>query len=59
VKEFASQFESSEEVFLPHRIALEFLHSDRDPVILHRRPPEMREAVELLVSVFDQKEKGS
>ncbi len=53
-EEFASRIENGEEVFLPHRIALDFLRSDRDPMILSRQPPEMREAVELLVSLFDK-----
>jgi vesicle coat complex subunit len=58
LKEFVSQFEDGEEIFLPYRIALDFLHSDREPAILQRRPPEMREAVELLVSIFDEGQKS-
>jgi len=58
VEGFVSGIDNGEEAFLPHRIALDFLRSNRDLTILSRQSPEMREAVELLVSTFDQKEKG-
>jgi HEAT repeat protein len=54
VEGFVSGIANGEEAFLPHRIALDFLRSKRDPIILSRQPPEMREAVELLVSLFGQ-----
>jgi DNA-binding MarR family transcriptional regulator len=37
----------------PHMVALEYLESDRDPAILERQQPEMREAVQLLVDCYD------
>ncbi len=58
VEGLVSGIDDGEETFLPHRIALDFLRSKRDPMILSRQPPEMREAVELLVSIFDQSGKG-
>lgn len=54
VERLLSGVDNSEVALLPHRIALDFLRSNRDPLILSRQAPEMREAVELLVSVFDQ-----
>ncbi len=38
----------------PYSIALEYLQSDRKPAILEQQHPEMREAVQLLVDVFDE-----
>jgi HEAT repeat protein len=58
VEGFVSGIDNGEEAFLPHRIALNFLRSNRDLMILSRQPPEMREAVELLISLFDQNGKG-
>jgi HEAT repeat protein/VanZ family protein len=37
----------------PHRVALNYLDAGRDPAILDRQHPEMREAVEMLVSALD------
>jgi hypothetical protein len=54
VEGFVSGIDNGEEAFMPHRVALDFLRNHRDPMILSRQPPEMREAVELLVSLFDQ-----
>jgi HEAT repeat protein/DNA-binding MarR family transcriptional regulator len=54
VEGFVSGIDNGKEAFLPHCVALDFLWSNRDPLILSRQPPEMREAVELLVSLFDQ-----
>jgi HEAT repeat protein/DNA-binding MarR family transcriptional regulator len=58
VEGFVSEIDNGAEVLLPHRIALDLLRSNKDPMILLRQPPEMREAVELLVSIFDQNGKG-
>ena len=38
----------------PHRTALDYLDADRDPAILDRQHPEMRDAVEMLIEAFDQ-----
>jgi HEAT repeat protein len=40
----------------PHRIALAYLESKRDPAIIERQHPEMRDAVALLVGAFDRAE---
>ncbi|HPO17156.1 MAG TPA: hypothetical protein PLI09_27220 [Candidatus Hydrogenedentes bacterium] len=41
------------EYFTPHLIALNFLESNRDPSIIERQHPEVREAVLLLVELYD------
>ncbi len=38
----------------PYEIAAEYLSSERDPAILEQQHPEMREAVLLLVGLFDE-----
>ncbi len=40
--------------FYPYTIALEYLESDRDPGVIERQQPEMRDAVELLVAIYDE-----
>ncbi|MGE5343708.1 MAG: HEAT repeat domain-containing protein [Candidatus Omnitrophota bacterium] len=40
-------------IFKPYYIALEFIQSKRDPSVLERQQPEMRDAVQLLVDAFD------
>ncbi len=45
---------NGDDVCRPHLIALEYLESGRDPAIVERQHPEMRDAVELLVGAFDQ-----
>jgi len=39
----------------PYTIALEYLDSDRDPAIIERQHPEMRDAIQLLVELFNEK----
>ncbi len=43
-----------ESLCAPHMVALNYLDSDRDPAILERQHPEMREAVELLLGERDE-----
>ena len=57
--QFVSQVEDGEDIFMPHQVALDYLLSERDETIIRRQHPEMREAVELLVSVFDEGAKRS
>jgi len=40
--------------FIPYNTALKYLESDRDPAIIERQHPEMRDAVQLLVKVYDE-----
>lgn len=37
----------------PYRLAFDFLHRGRDPILIQRQQPEMREAVMVLVQHFD------
>lgn len=53
LEETERHFEDAEARFLPHRIALEYLESGRDEVVLVRQHPEVREAVRLLLDDFD------
>jgi HEAT repeat protein len=46
----------SRDMVLPHRVAADYLLSNRDQTILRRQHPEVREAVELLVAAFDEGE---
>ncbi|MCI0487050.1 MAG: AAA family ATPase [Blastocatellia bacterium] len=48
-----SHLSSEEILWAPYMIAAEYLQSERDPAILNRQHPEMREAVQLLVDAFD------
>ena len=46
---------SNAEVFCaPYSVALEYLESNRNPAVIERQQLEMREAVQLLVDVFDK-----
>ncbi len=38
----------------PYGVAAEYLSSNRDPAVLERQQPEMREAVMLLVNLSDE-----
>ncbi|MGA1875423.1 MAG: hypothetical protein ACMUIA_07435 [bacterium] len=49
-----SRLSDAEALCAPHITALEYLESDRDPAVLERQQPEMREAAQLLVDVFDE-----
>jgi len=40
--------------FAPYNIALEYLESDRDPAVIERQHPEMRDAVQLLTALYDE-----
>jgi len=40
--------------FIPYNTALKYLESGRDPAIIERQHPEMRDAVQLLVKVYDE-----
>lgn len=48
-----SLFSNEEALWLPYAAALEYLKKDRDPEVLERQQLEMREAVQLIVDVFD------
>ncbi|UCH94949.1 MAG: HEAT repeat domain-containing protein [Candidatus Aminicenantes bacterium] len=50
-------FKNGEEIFKPYIIAVEYIKSHRDPAIIERQHPEMREAVQLLVDSFDKVER--
>ncbi len=45
---------SDEGLWQPYEVAYEYLSTDRDPIILEQQQPEMREAVMLLVDLFDE-----
>jgi HEAT repeat protein/DNA-binding MarR family transcriptional regulator len=47
-------FENGGEIFGPYVVALKYLKARRDPALMERQQPEMREAVQLLVDAFDQ-----
>lgn len=51
---FSKYSNESDNFFKPHKIALKYLQSNRDPAILERQHPEMREAVQLLVDSYDE-----
>ncbi len=44
----------SDVICTPYLAAHEYLKSDRNPAILERQHPEMREAIQLLVELFDK-----
>ena len=48
-----------EAIFAPHLTALAYIESDRDPAILERQQPEMREAAMLLAGLFDESQSES
>jgi HEAT repeat protein len=50
---------SSNLFFLPYRVASEFLGRGRDPAVLERQHPEMREAALLVIEEFDRSPKRS
>ena len=41
--------------YIPYEIAFEYLRSEREPAIMERQHPEMRDAVQLLVNLFDKR----
>ncbi|MCH7783332.1 hypothetical protein IID62_09735, partial [candidate division KSB1 bacterium] len=47
-------FQNAKSEFLVPTLALDYLKSDRDPMIMERQQPEMREAIQLLVDAFDK-----
>jgi HEAT repeat protein len=55
VEQAKKGFKNGEEIFKPYIIAVEYIKSHRDPAIIERQHPEMREAVQLLVDSFDKK----
>ncbi|HET6975553.1 MAG TPA: HEAT repeat domain-containing protein [Pyrinomonadaceae bacterium] len=54
-----SLFRDNPLLWTPYVIALEYLRSKRDPSVLEKQHLEMREAVQLLVSVFDSDSRAS
>ena len=50
---------SHRDLWRPYEIAYEYLSSDRDPAILEQQQPEMREAVLLLVGLFEEGAKAA
>jgi DNA-binding transcriptional ArsR family regulator len=54
----ASSLPDGEALCAPHQVALAYLDADRDPAILERQHPEVREAVYMLVYAFDQEREG-
>jgi HEAT repeat protein len=49
-----SRLSNAEALCAPYVVALEYLQSNRDPAIMERQHPEMREAMQLLVDAFDE-----
>ncbi len=54
IEVLACEIDAPRAFWLPYEIALEHLASGRDPAVLERQQPEMREAVELLVGSFEE-----
>ncbi|MCI0698798.1 ATP-binding protein [candidate division KSB1 bacterium] len=50
----AAHFSDAEAFYAPYVTTLEYIQSDRDPAILERQHPEMRDAIQLLVDIFDE-----
>ncbi|MCK4766171.1 MAG: HEAT repeat domain-containing protein [Candidatus Aminicenantes bacterium] len=46
-------FKKGPEIFKPYIVALDYITSNRDPAVLERQQPEMREAAQLLIHTFD------
>jgi hypothetical protein len=46
---------NGDEVFRPDIIAVEYIKSNKDPAIIERQQPEMREAVQLLVDSYESR----
>ena len=47
-------FEGDQEsVWRPYMVAVKFLKSGRDPAVMERQHPEMREAAQILIGLFD------
>jgi len=44
---------ANEAVWTPYNVALQYIESDRNPAVLTRQHPEMREAATLLIGDFD------
>jgi len=57
VKTAVTGIDDGEEVFKPYTVALAYLQADRNPGIITRQQPEMREAARLLLSRFDKSRK--
>ncbi len=51
-----SRLPSVESWCQPYTVAFDYLQSDRRPAVLERQHPEMREAVQLLVDLFDERQ---
>ena len=54
IETVTSHLDDAEELCAPYVAALRYLQSDRDPAVMERQHPEMREAVQLLVESFDK-----
>ncbi|MFQ5754021.1 MAG: HEAT repeat domain-containing protein, partial [bacterium] len=50
----SSHLPDSDVLCAPYLVTLEYLKSGREPSVIERQHPEMREAIELLVEVFDK-----
>ncbi len=49
-----AHFNNTEAFYAPYVAALEYIQSDKDPAVLERQHPEMRDAIQLLVNIFDE-----
>ena len=49
-----TQLSIDEDFYNPYMVAIDYLASGRDPAVIERRNPEMRDAVQLLVELFDK-----
>jgi DNA-binding MarR family transcriptional regulator len=50
----AAKFSDTEAFYAPYVAALEYIQSDKNPAVLERQHPEMRDAIQLLVNIFDE-----
>jgi vesicle coat complex subunit len=49
-----AHFDDAEAFYAPYAVALEYLQSEKNPAVLERQHPEMRDAILLLVNIFDE-----
>jgi hypothetical protein len=53
---FSDRLEDAQRYCQPHWLALKYLRGNRNPTMLERQHPEMREAIGLLVEVYDRRQ---
>jgi len=49
-----THFNDAKAFYAPYAAALEYIQSDKNPAVLERQHPEMRDAIQLLVNIFDE-----